>query len=95
VFITYPFLRIKIKILYLAMLEETGQSNAIICEMWLFSNNDDVVFSSFGVKLHEFLALYTVRKNYIEVVCLRGVSHERYTDHSQTNDYKSFSLTAF
>jgi hypothetical protein len=38
------------------MVEEAGEADSVVCEMWLLADNDDVVLASSGIELQEFLA---------------------------------------
>ena len=39
----------------MSVLEETCEADSIVSQMWFFADNDDVVFPSLDVELHEFL----------------------------------------
>jgi hypothetical protein len=40
----YPFFRIQVQILHLAMLEIRSQPDTVICYVGLFSDNHDLIF---------------------------------------------------
>lgn len=53
---TDPFLWIEVQIFDLAMLEEAGQANAIVCQVWLLAYHYDVVFAPIHVKFHDLFS---------------------------------------
>lgn len=52
----YPFLRIEIQILDPAMLKEGRQSNAIVGQVRLLTDHDDIILSAFGIEIHQFFS---------------------------------------
>jgi hypothetical protein len=55
---TYPFQRVEIEILDLAVVEEARQPDAIVRHVWLLADDDNVVLSRPRVQLEEFLTSY-------------------------------------
>ena len=47
---------VDVEIFEQTMLEETRQSHPVVRQMWLLANDDNIVFSPFGVEFEEFLA---------------------------------------
>lgn len=54
---TYPFSRVEVQVFDVAMLEKASQANAVVCEMRLFADNDNIVFSPLDIVFHEFLTV--------------------------------------
>ena len=54
---THPVLRIEVQVLHFPVLKEACQSNSIVSQMRLFTNDNDIVFSALCVKLQDFLAV--------------------------------------
>lgn len=55
---TYPFCRIEIQVFNLAMLKERRKTDAVVGDVWLLANHDDVVLSSLRVLLDNLLTIH-------------------------------------
>ena len=97
----YPVLRVEIQILHLSMLEETCQSNPIICQVRFFSNNHNIVLASFCVHFKEFLSKQMIiisitsipyDEPWVEIESGVRSSHERNSYHPQSHYNNFFPL---
>lgn len=48
-------MRIEVEILDLSVLEEAGQAHPVIRKMWLLSDDNNIIFTTFNVELDELL----------------------------------------
>jgi len=58
---TYPFFLIEIQVLSLSVFKVASQADSVVCQMWFFSNNDNIVLPSLDIELDEFLTGILVR----------------------------------
>jgi hypothetical protein len=52
----YPLQRVQVEVLDLPVVEVASEADPVVCHMWLFANDNDIVLATSGIQLQEFLA---------------------------------------
>lgn len=52
---SYPLDRIEVEVFDLPVVEIACKADSVVCHMWLFTNDNDIIFASSSIELQKFL----------------------------------------